>query len=101
MTQQEMLNIKPIEEMLTKLTVESVFGKPTTENGVTIIPVAQVQYGFGYGSGYGHGPNGQQNMDEDQSDSESTGEGGGGGGRSRWPCYPTRLCAHQHRGRTI
>lgn len=88
MTKEEMFPITPIEEMLTKLTVESVFGKPTTENGVTVIPVAQVQYGFGYGGGYGRGPKGKGMPVGAEPAGESTAEGGGSGGGAGGSAIP-------------
>ncbi len=51
----KMVNIKPIEQVIENLDANSVFGKPTTEHGVVVIPVAQVSFGFGYGGGYGEG----------------------------------------------
>jgi uncharacterized spore protein YtfJ len=81
MTEQLGINTTPIEEMLTKLNVESVFGKPTTEGGVMIIPVAEVNFGFGYGGGYGRGPNGNSAETSGVGEpSAPTGEGGGSGG---------------------
>ncbi|MFQ5342439.1 MAG: spore germination protein GerW family protein [Anaerolineae bacterium] len=61
---------QPIEQMLERLSVDAVFGEPTTEGGVTIIPVAEVGAGFGYGFGWGQAPG----------ETAETGEGGGGGG---------------------
>lgn len=55
--------LEPIEQMLDRLNVASVFGQPTSEGEATIIPVAALSYGFGYGFG------GAQQQ-----------EGGGGGG---------------------
>lgn len=80
MAEQVVVNTTPIEEMIEKLSVESVFGKPTTEGEVTIIPVAQVNFGFGYGGGYGRGPNGKQAEGETEAATTPTGEGGGSGG---------------------
>ncbi|MFN8440183.1 MAG: spore germination protein GerW family protein [Caldilineaceae bacterium] len=79
------LHTTPIEEMLEKLSVERVFGTPTHENGITIIPVAQVDVGFGYGGGYGRGPNGKTGEQVDgtsTTNNEGVGSGGGGGGRA-------------------
>lgn len=59
-------SLEPIEQMLDKLTVGSVFGEPTTEGYTTIVPVASLSYGFGYG--FGEGPD------------EAKGSSGGGGG---------------------
>lgn len=51
---------QPIEQMLDKIGVQAVFGTPIVQEGVTIIPVAQIAYGFGYGGGYGR-DNGRDN----------------------------------------
>ncbi len=48
--------------------VQSVYGDPIHIDGVTIVPVAIVQYGFGGGG--------------DDSDSAAASSGGGGGGAS-------------------
>jgi hypothetical protein len=48
--------------------VQSVYGDPIQIDGVTIVPVAIVQYGFGGGG--------------DDSDSAAASSGGGGGGAS-------------------
>lgn len=80
MAEQLVVNTTPIEEMLEKLSVETVFGKPTTEGEVTIIPVAQVNFGFGYGGGYGRGTNGKQAEGETGAATTPSGEGGGTGG---------------------
>ncbi len=69
--------VEPIEQMLDQLQVAAVFGKPTKEGDVTIIPVAEVAVGFGYGFGFGRGPGG---AGEDDEDASGSGEGGGGGG---------------------
>ncbi len=39
----------PIDQLLQRLNVNSVFGAPTQADNVTLIPVAQVTLGFGYG----------------------------------------------------
>jgi uncharacterized spore protein YtfJ len=80
MEQQTTPSTAPIEQMLEKLGVEAVFGKPTSEGEVTIIPVAQVELGFGYGSGYGRGARSEQNNGAETATPEQEGEGGGGGG---------------------
>jgi len=77
--------VEPIEHMVDGLTVEAVFGKPTHENNVTIIPVAQVGYGFGYGQGYGRAPNGTTNGEQHPAKTAEGGGGGGGGGGSAVP----------------
>lgn len=67
--------VEPIEQMLKQLSVNTVFGQPTKEDGVTVIPVAQIGLGFGYG--YGRGPDGAT---EEKEPTAGTGEGGGAGG---------------------
>ncbi len=78
----ELIDTEPITQLVDSIGVKSVFGDPTTENGITIIPVAQVEYGFGYGGGYGSNPNADDEDDADQEAAEerTPGEGGGGGG---------------------
>jgi uncharacterized spore protein YtfJ len=61
-------SLEPIEQMLDKLTVASVFGPATTEGYTTIVPVASLGYGFGYGFGEG------------QDEVKGSGGGGGAGG---------------------
>lgn len=61
-------SLEPIEQMLDKLNVESVFGEPMTEGYTTVVPVAALSYGFGYGFGEG------------QQETNTAGGGGGGGG---------------------
>ena len=80
MTEQIVVNTTPIEEMIDKLSVETVFGKATTEGEMTIIPVAEVNFGFGYGGGYGRGPHGEQTQGERDATTTPPGEGGGSGG---------------------
>jgi len=70
----------PIEQMLAKLGVESVFGAPTKEGETTIIPVADVAVGFGYGSGYGSGGEEPTANAAQEASTVKSGEGGGGGG---------------------
>jgi uncharacterized spore protein YtfJ len=86
MTTQHVVHTAPIEKLVEKLSVETVFGKPVSEGGVTIIPVAQVNFGFGYGGGYGRAPsNGQAGAaegDAPTSNNEGSGSGGGAGGRA-------------------
>ncbi len=53
MDSKELFDTTPIAQLVDSIGAKSVFGEPTTENGVVIIPVAQVEYGFGYGGGYG------------------------------------------------
>jgi uncharacterized spore protein YtfJ len=80
MEQQATTHTAPIEQMLAKLSAETVFGKPTTEGDVMIIPVAQAEYGFGYGGGYGRSPNGESASDEQGQTATQAAEGGGSGG---------------------
>ncbi len=60
--------LDPIEQMIERLNVSSVFGEPVTEDDATILPVAALSYGFGYGFG------GAQQE-----------KGGGGGGGTAFP----------------
>jgi uncharacterized spore protein YtfJ len=80
MTTQAEFNTAPIEQMLAKLGVESLFGPPTKEGETTIIPVAQLAVGFGYGSGYGRGGEEPQAGAQEGQSTVKSGEGGGGGG---------------------
>ncbi|MEZ4867434.1 MAG: spore germination protein GerW family protein [Caldilineaceae bacterium] len=78
-------NTEPIQEMVQRLGAGSIFGAPTTQNGVVVIPVAQVEFGFGYGGGYGrngeHSADGTAAANEGEAN-EGAGSGGGAGGRS-------------------
>ena len=67
--------IEPIENMMKRLNVNTVFGEPLREGEQTIIPVASVRYGFGFGSGYGSG----QSPDQEEGQPANVGEGGGSG----------------------
>jgi len=67
--------IEPIENMMKRLTVNTVFGEPLKEGEQTIIPVASVSYGFGFGAGYGSG----QSPDQEEGQPANVGEGGGSG----------------------
>lgn len=80
MEQQTAPSTAPIEQMLEKLGVDAVFGKPTNDGEVTIIPVAQVELAFGYGSGYGRGTSAEQTNGAEAETPAQEGEGGGGGG---------------------
>ena len=74
---------EPIRQMIERLGAATVFGEPTTQNGVVVIPVAQVQFGFGYGGGYGRGPEGSTAETDNAGEAGSGGgTGGGAGGRS-------------------
>lgn len=75
-------NTEPIEQMLQRLGASTIFGEPTTQNGVVVIPVAEVTLGFGYGGGYGQG--GQATAADPATTGEGgTGAGSGGGAGSR------------------
>lgn len=67
-----------VERMVDRFNIGAVFGEPTHEGNVTIMPVAEVNamFGFGYGSGEGPAPakDGEESV-------MATGGGGGGGGR--------------------
>ena len=76
MDEKVIANTEPIQQMLQRLGASAVFGEPTTQNGVVIIPVAQTQFGFGYGGGYGRG--GKEPLEDVAT--EGTGEGAGSGG---------------------
>lgn len=59
-----------LADTVSKLGVKTAYGDPVEVNGVTLIPVALVQFGFGAGSDAAGG------------DSEEGASGGGGGGMS-------------------
>lgn len=74
--------LRPIEEMLERLTVAATFGAPVKEGEVTLIPVASVAYGFGYGYGSGTSHEaGEESVEAEKS--EGSGAGGGGGGMAK------------------
>lgn len=89
--QKIMANTVPIEQMLTKLSADTVFGTPTTQGETVVIPVAQVGFGFGYGGSYGSGygqrvnaakPGDETNpqaMTQDKANEGASGGGGAGG----------------------
>lgn len=79
----------PIEQLVDRLGAQSVFGPPTQEQGITIIPVAQLALGFGYGGGYGQ--SGDEASEAEQA-GEGGGSGGGAGGRAT-PCGYIRITA--------
>lgn len=54
------------------LTPQTIYGDPISAEGVTVVPVARVQFGFGGGGGGGEG--------SDPSGEGGGGSGGGGGG---------------------
>jgi len=59
-----------LAKSVSKLGVKASYGDPVELNGITVIPVALVQFGFGAGSNAG------------QEDSDDVAGGGGGGGFS-------------------
>lgn len=79
----------PIVKLLDRLNVGHLFGQPTREGDVTVIPVAEVTVGFGYG--YGSAPGGIQMEDEleeegeleDEEGDPAEGGGGGAGGKAK------------------
>ncbi|MEZ4733223.1 MAG: spore germination protein GerW family protein [Caldilineaceae bacterium] len=76
-------NIEPIQEMLQKLGATTVFGEPMSENGIVVIPVAEVTFGFGYGSGYGRSSEESTAATQPAPEAnEGGGSGAGAGGRS-------------------
>ncbi len=79
----EMRMFEPIEQLLERLSVNSVFGTPTQAGNVTVIPVAQVGMGFGYGFGTGTNEGGGEAGSGGQAPSSGTGGGGGGAGNAR------------------
>lgn len=91
MESKELVDLTPIEQTVDRLNANAVFGEPTTEHGVVVIPVAQVAFGFGYGGGYGEGqPSdegvavadaGEEEGDASRAEMQGGGGGGGAGGR--------------------
>jgi uncharacterized spore protein YtfJ len=67
--------IEPVENMMKRLNVNTVFGEPLKEGDQTIIPVASVGYAFGFGAGYGSG----QSQPQEEGQPPNVGEGGGSG----------------------
>ena len=63
--------LEPIETILDRMRVTTVFGEPIREGNVTVVPVAEVRVNFGYGYGSGEGPTGNGD--------QPSGQGGGGG----------------------
>ncbi len=78
--EQENLPVEPIERMIDRMGVGSVFGPPQKEGNVTIIPVAKVNVGFGYGFGRGTAPAAMGREMEPKGQEGPTPEGSGGGG---------------------
>jgi uncharacterized spore protein YtfJ len=69
--------VEPIEHMLERLSVDTVFGEPIKEGDATVIPVAEISVGFGHGYGFGGGPG---KIAEGDQGTAGTGAGGGAGG---------------------
>ena len=80
----DVLDIRAIEQFVERIGVDKVFGASRREDDVTIIPVAQVEFGFGFGGGFGSDAdaNGAAENPENGLEAEGGGGGGGGGGRS-------------------
>lgn len=70
------IDLSPIQQMLDRLNVNTVFGGVSKEGNMAVMPVAKMSATFGYGHGYGEG----QGTDEDGDESSGSGGGGGGGG---------------------
>lgn len=75
---------EPIENMMKRLTVNSVFGEPVRAGEQTVIPVACVSYGFGFGAGWGSGAA----EAEEEGKPPAVGEGGGHGGGAMGKAQP-------------
>ncbi len=71
--------IEPLEDVMERMNVKTVFGEPFQEGDITIIPVAEVKVMFGYGYGFGEST-GESNGEEEESE---TGAGGGAGARGQ------------------
>ena len=82
MNSSDYINTKPLEEMVQNIGVQKVFGAPVTEEGVTLIPVAQVMFGFGYGGGGENSADSDVGMTTTAEDGEAGGGGAGAGGRA-------------------
>jgi uncharacterized spore protein YtfJ len=80
MSEQKPLDLTPIQQMLDRLTVHSIFGPVTKEGDVAVMPVAKMSATFGYGQGYGEGAA--------PSDEGATSSGGGGGGGAKGQTTP-------------
>ncbi len=80
MSEQKPLDLTPIQQMLDRLTVHSVFGPVTKEGEVAVMPVAKMSATFGYGQGYGEGTA--------PADVGATSSGGGGGGGAKGQTTP-------------
>jgi uncharacterized spore protein YtfJ len=71
--------VEPLEDVMERMDVKTVFGEPFQEGDVTIIPVAEVKvmigYGFGFGETSGEGT-------DEELEAEMGAGGGGGAGAS-------------------
>jgi uncharacterized spore protein YtfJ len=65
-----------VSRLLETAKAEAVFGRPIEREGVTIIPVSEVNVGLGVGGGKGFNPAKEQ-------EKQSSGEGAGGGGGAK------------------
>ncbi len=81
--------IEPIENMMKRLNVNTVFGEPIKEGDQTVIPVASVSYAFGFGAGYGSG----QSQPEGGRTSLRTWAKAAGRARARWARRSRRACS--------
>lgn len=52
--------LETVKEMVENTTAEKVYGKPITQDGITVLPVAKVSGGGGGGSGTGPAGDGQE-----------------------------------------
>jgi len=68
-----------LADLRDKADVNAVFGKPTTVEERTVIPVARVTYGFGMGVGRGTVPAEADAEEAAQDAAEKEGSGAGGG----------------------
>ncbi len=83
---------EPIENMMKRLTVNTVFGEPIKTENQTVIPVATVSYGFGYGAGWGSGTAEAEAEEQPARMGEGGGQGGGAMGKAK-PVGALRITA--------
>ena len=76
--------IEPLEDVMERMDVKTVFGEPFQEGDVTIIPVAEVKVMFGYGYGFGE-TTGESTDEEEEAETDA---GGGGGAGARGSATP-------------
>ena len=88
-------NLEPIEKMVDGLGVGAVFGEPIREDGMTVVPVAEVRFAFGYGYGSGRG-RGEETEGGPSTAEEGSGGGSGAGGRASAKGY-VRISADEVR----